>query len=105
MTLDGKTSTTASLVNLPGPADLAYNVTLYNVQSLAETDHTLNVALVDYTFSNGTTMGSLIRFDSAAVNDTTPSVVSPSGVGIATPTPVASAPSNQNGSSGASHPE
>jgi len=35
---------------------------------------------------------------------TTPSVVSPSGAGVATPTPVASAHSGKNGSSGASHP-
>jgi len=90
MTLDGNVSATASLVSLPGPADLAYNVTLYNVQDLVSEHHTLNVDLVNYVYTNGTTMGSLLRFDYAAVNDT----VSPSSV---------SAPSSGNGPTDTSH--
>ena len=77
MTLDGNISTTASIVGLPGPADLAYNVTLFNKQNLTSGHHTLNVALVDYIYRNGTTMGSLLRFDYAAVNDTPSSVSAP----------------------------
>jgi hypothetical protein len=102
VTLDGNTATIASISDLPKPADLAYNVTLYDVQSLSVGDHTLDVALLDYTLSNGTTVGSLIRFDAAAVNDTSPSAVSPSPSGAgetSTPTAIAPTPSG-----GASHP-
>jgi hypothetical protein len=60
------------------------------MQNLASEHHTLNVALVDYIYRNGTTMGSLLRFDYAAVNDT----VSPSSV---------SAPLSGNGSTDTSH--
>src|SRR5882762_6301321 len=77
LTLDGNTATTASLANLANPSSFAYNVTLYSVQSLTAASHTLDVRLVDYIFSNGSTMGSMIRFDSAAVNETSPFVVSP----------------------------
>ena len=63
------------------------NITLYNVQSLSATAHTLELALVDYVYGNGTTMGSLICFDYAAVNDTAPSVVAPSASGAGGPTP------------------
>jgi hypothetical protein len=102
MTLDGNSSTTASIVGLSGFNDYAYNVTLFKVQSLAQGDHTLDVALVDYIFSNGTTMGSLMRFDSALVNDTAPYVVSPSqsGAGTATSTVI---PPTATGSAGTSH--
>ena len=86
MTLDGASSTVASLVGLPTTSDFTYNTTLYNVQSLSATAHTLQVALVDYVYGNGTTMGSLIRFDYAAVNDTAPSVVAPSASGAGGPT-------------------
>lgn len=104
MTLDGNTATIASISNLPRPADLAYNVTLYDVQSLSVGDHTLDVALLDYTLSNGTTVGSLIRFDAAAVNDTSPSAVSPSPSGAGTSTPTANTPApSASGSGGASH--
>ena len=81
LTLDGNTATTASLANLANPSSLAYNVTLYSVQSLTAASHMLDVRLVDYIFSNGSTMGSMIRFDSAAVNETSPFVVSPTSSG------------------------
>jgi len=103
MTIDSDAPVIASMSALPGSGNpLAYNVTLYSIQSLAATDHTLNIALLSYVYSNGTTKGSMIRFDSAAVNEASPTVVSPSAsaVGTATPTSIVSGPS---ASTGASH--
>ncbi|KIM79848.1 hypothetical protein PILCRDRAFT_823037 [Piloderma croceum F 1598] len=102
LTLDGNISATATLVALPGPNDFAYNVTLYNVQGLHTAQHTLDVALVTYTPSGGSAIGSMIRFDSALINNTDSSVVSPSASGIGTTTahPV---PSSGGGSTGSSH--
>jgi hypothetical protein len=96
VTVDGTTSTVASISNLPQLTDLVYNVTLYDVQSLPIGDHILDVALGDYTLINGNTVGSLIRFDAAAVNETAPSVVSPlySGAVTGTPTAVSSMPTS-----------
>jgi hypothetical protein len=102
MTLDGNTSTITTLDALPGLGNpLAYNVTLYSLQSLAATDHTLDIALLNYVYSNGTTSKSSFRFDYAAVNDTSPSVVSPSasGAGNGTPTSNVPAPSGSAGTS------
>ena len=47
-----------------------YNVALYDVQCLPYADHILDVALVNYTLANGSSKGSLIRYDYAAINDT-----------------------------------
>lgn len=99
MTLDGNMSTTATLVALPGPNDFAYNVTLYNVQELLSVSHTLDVALVGYKPTSGSPVGSMIRFDSALVNDTGSSVVSPSASGAGGAT---STPSSGDGSMGSS---
>ena len=89
MTLDGDASTIATMEALPGVGS-AFNFTLYNVQSLTAGDHMLDVALSDYVYSNGTTKGSMIRFDAAAVNETSPVVVAPSAsssdAGAVTPT-------------------
>jgi len=90
-------STTATLVALPGPNDFAYNVTLYNVQELRTAYHTLDVALVDYIPSSGPSVGSMIRFDAALVNNTGSSVVSPSASGAGTTG--TSVPSSGGGSS------
>ena len=91
MTIDGEASAIASIPALPGSGNpLAYNATLYTVQSLAATDHTLDIALLDYVYGNGTTKGSMIRFDSAAVNEASPTVVSPppsGGTGTTGPGP------------------
>jgi hypothetical protein len=94
-------STTATLVPLPGPNDFAYNVTLYNVQDLPTTYHTLDVALVTYTPSGGSAVGSMIRFDSALINNTAASVVSPSASGIGSTT-AHPAPSSGGGSTSSS---
>jgi hypothetical protein len=104
MTLDGNISTTASISGFADRTDLAYNVTLYTVQSLPATPHTLDVALVDYINDDETTTGSIIRFDSAAVEETPPSITSPlsSGAGAATPTtdsPALSSGSDSRGTS------
>ena len=104
MTIDGKASTTATMAPLPGPGGPhAYNVTLYNVQSLAAADHTLEIGLTDYIYSNGTTQPSMMRFDAAAVNQTSPNVVSPSpstsGASAATHTSDVPAPSVSTGTS------
>lgn len=64
---------------------------MFDVQSLAYAQHTLNVALLDFIYDNGTTGPSIIRFDYAAVNDTTPSHVA------ATPS-VSPVPESNNGS-------
>jgi hypothetical protein len=105
VTVDGTTSTVASISNLPQLTDLVYNVTLYDVQSLPIGDHILDVALGDYTLINGNTVGSLIRFDAAAVNETAPSMVSPlySGAVTGTPTAVSSVPTSTT-SGGGSQP-
>ena len=108
MTLDGDTPTITSLAALSGPANLfTYNVTLYTTQLLAAADHTLDIALLDYVNSDGTSKGSIIRFDSALVNDTSSAVVSPtvipqspSSTGTGTASSIVPAPS---GSSGTSH--
>jgi hypothetical protein len=100
VTLDGTTSTIASIGNLPGPTDIVYNVSLYDAQFLPIGYHIVDVALGDYTLSNGTTMGSLIRFDAAAVNETAPSAVSPSysGAGTTMPTGIFSTPTTVSSS-------
>jgi len=100
VTLDGTTSTIASIANLPGPTDIVYNVSLYDAQFLPTGYHIVDVALGDYTLSNGTTMGSLIRFDAAAVNETAPSAVSPSysGAGTTMPTGIFSTPTTVSSS-------
>lgn len=78
LTLDGNSTTARSIVALPAVNDYAYNLTLYDVQSLTYASHTLDVALIDFIQDNGTATPSMIRFDYAAINDTTPSVVAPS---------------------------
>ena len=103
MNLDGNVTTISSMDALPGAGNpLAYNVTLYTVQSLAAAGHTLDITLLDYVYPNGTTSKSNLRLDFAAVNETSPSVVSPSpsGAGGGTPTSFVPAPS---GSTGTSH--
>jgi hypothetical protein len=93
-------STTATLAPLPGPNYFAYNVTLYNVQELPTAYHTLDVALVDYVPSSGPSVASTIRFDSALVNNTASSAVSPSASGAGTTG--TSVPSSGGGSTGSS---
>jgi len=103
MTIDGDASAIASMPALPGSSNpLAYNVTLYTVQSLAATDHTLDIALLDYVYGNGTTKGSMIRFDSAAVNTISPTVVSPSSSAAGTATTASIVP-GPSGSANTSH--
>lgn len=77
LTLDGNSTTDRSIIGLPAVDSYAYNLTLYDVQSLAYAHHTLDVALIDFIYDNGTSIASMIRFDYAAVNDTTPDVVAP----------------------------
>jgi hypothetical protein len=99
MTIDGSASAIATLLALPGTGNpLAYNVTLYTVQSLSETDHTLDIALLNYVYGNGTTKGSMIRFDYAAVSETLPTVVS-LAAGTVTPTSIIPGPSASTGTS------
>ena len=102
MTLDGNMSTIASVPALFDSKDLAYNVSLYTVQSLAATSHTLDVALLDYIDSP---TGSTIRFDYATVEETPLSVTSPlsSGAGVATSTTDSPARSSGSSSRGTSH--
>ena len=109
-TLDGDTPTTTSLAGLSGPG-ANYNATLYTVQSLAATQHTLDIALLDYVDSDGTAKGSIIRFDSAFVDDTSSSaVVSPtvvpkshSSTGTGTVPSIIPVPSGSSGSTSPSH--
>jgi hypothetical protein len=85
MTIDGQSSSAHSLDPVGA---FQYNVVLYDVQSLPYTDHILDVALVNYIYANGTSMGSLIRFDYAAVNDTgSPVVAQPSPGPSQSPSP------------------
>ena len=108
MTLDGDTPTITTLAALSGPTNLfTYNVTLYTMQFLAAADHTLDIALSDYVNSDGTSKGSIIRFDSALVNDTSSAIISPtvisqspSSTGTGTSPSIVPTPS---GSSGTSH--
>lgn len=99
MTIDGSASAIATLPALPGSGNpLVYNATLYTVQSLAETDHTLDIALLNYVYGNGTTKGSMIRFDYAAVSETSPTIVS-SPAGTANPTFITPGPPTSTGTS------
>jgi hypothetical protein len=111
MTLDEDTPTITSLATLSVPG-ANYNVTLYTVQLLAAAKHTLDIALLDYVDSNGTSKGSIICFDSAVVNDTSSTVVSPTvvpqshsstGTGTGTAPSIISVPSGYLGSTSPSH--
>ncbi|KIM78159.1 hypothetical protein PILCRDRAFT_824625 [Piloderma croceum F 1598] len=85
ITLDSNLSTIASMPNLPGPGNpLVYDFALYTVQYLAAANHILDISLSDYTFGSGTTSDSMLRFDYVAVNETSPTVVSPSPSGAST---------------------
>ena len=75
-TLDGNSTTLRNVGGLVSQNQFLYNVQMFDVQSLANAQHSLNVSLVDVDYVNGTIGPSVIRFDYATVNDTTPSVVS-----------------------------
>ena len=76
-TLDGNSTTIRNVGGLVSQDEFLYNVQMFDVQSLANARHSLNISLIDVDYANDTTGPSLIRFDYAAVNDTTPSVVPP----------------------------
>ena len=101
MTLNGNKPT---IVSVAENTDPAYNVT-YTVQNLPPTQHILNVTFVDH--PDGTTTRNVIRFDYAAVNESSPSMSSPSssGASAATPGPAQSSGSAQSGSASASGPK
>jgi hypothetical protein len=69
ITLDENPNSTATKTYAAGSATETYNVSLYDVQSLSFGYHEVDVLLLDW--SNGTE--SVLWFDYAAVNDTTPS--------------------------------
>jgi hypothetical protein len=103
VTIDGMASTIA----LHPLADKVhqYKVPFYSTHSLSAAPHTLEIVLLDYMNSDGTIVGSQMRFDYAAVDDIPPPVVStpPSVAGTATTIVVPQTTSSESISSGTSH--
>jgi len=66
-------------VILDYPADITYNVSLYNNQSLPFAQHVLNIQLESWDGSNG--LPSSVLFDYAVINETVPSANSGSRLG------------------------
>lgn len=95
ITLDESWSTIATIHSIPDGEGINFNVMLYNVQALAGVNHTLDIALLDYIFNNGTRIGSDIHFDYAAINDTLLPVISSSPSSLL---PSSSSPSSGSGS-------